>query len=471
MRAIGTRIAGVLFLLLLFCLGTATHATQASPGVLITEVSPHELEFVELYNPTEHVVGLQGFWLCYYPANRDSWENPSRTKQFPDGAVIKPHGYYLIALGETCQVDSLTVDWCVYQSKQLKAFSGTVAVFEGLPSENTLLDAVGWGETGLYLGSPAPSPPKGMSVSRHPGESRFEVFRDTQNNLCDFSIEEPAPSNSEVDAVLFLSQEAEPTIEAGELEWQVTVCSRSLSPGIFEISLDNELGLKMNCSACKQELGPGECAEATVRVNTGSGYDFYTLDLETSGRDADDNEIIEIGWVRYSGEEIVQTFSSLVYFAGELDYFITYLTGITTEELRDAPLLMDVLPGVLEELRGSPVVVYSRNRFDQRFLASAAEKLGLDTQMLSWIDAYAWAKEAFPLLESHALAAVAKHLEIGSQQHRALADALMAGNVFLESLKRLGSEIRISVHVAGSYYANAASSLYLDASVLLWTNQ
>jgi len=458
MRAIGTRITGVLFLLL-FCLGTATHATQASPGVLITEVSPHELEFVELYNPTEHVVDLQGFWLCYYPASRDSWEKPSRTKQFPDGAAIRPYGYYLIAFGEICQVDSLPVDWCIYQSKQLKALSGTVAVFEGLPSESTLLDAVGWGETGLCLGNPAPSPPQGTSVSRRPGESRLEVFRDTQNNLCDFSIEEPAPSSNEVGAVLFLSQEAAPTIDAWELEWHVTVYSRSLSLGIFEISLDNELGLRTNCSACKQELGPGECAEATVRVDTGSGYDFYTLDLETSGLNAKDNEIIEIGWVHYSGEEVVQTFSSLVYFAGELDPVITYLTGITTEELKDAPLLIDVLPGVLEELRGSPVVVYSRNRFEQRFLASAAERLGLDTQTLLWINAYTWAKEAFPLLESHALAAVAKHLEIGNQQHRALADALMAADIFLESLKRLGSEIRISVHVAGSDYGAAVEKL------------
>jgi len=470
MRAIGTRITGVL-LLLIFCLGTATHATQASPGVLITEVSPHELEFVELYNLTEHVVDLQGFWFCYYPANRDSWEKPFRTKQFPDGAAIRPHGYYLIALGETCQVDSLTVDWCVYQSKQLKALSGTVAVFGGRPSESTLLDAVGWGETGLYLGNPAPSPPKGMSVSRCPGESRLEVFRDTQNNLCDFSIEEPAPSSSEVGAVLFLSQEAEFIIDAWELEWQVTVCSRSLSPGIFEISLDNELGLRTNCSVCNQELGPGECAEATVRVDTGSGYDFYTLDLETSGLNAKEDEIIEIGWGHYSGEEVVQTFSSLVHFDGELNPVITYLTGITSEELREAPLLMDVLLGVLEELRGSPVVVYSHNLFDQRFLASAAERLGLDTQTLLWIDAYKWARKAFLLLESHALAAVAKDLGIGSQQHRALADALMAGDVFLESLKRLGSEVHISVHVAGSDYANAELSVYLDGSALLRTNE
>jgi len=470
MRAIGTRITGVM-LLLLFCFGMATYAAHASPGVLITEVSPHELEFVELYNPTEHIVDLQGFWLCYYPANRDSWEKPFRKKQFPDGAVIRPHAYYLIAFGETCEVDSLTVDWCVYQSKQLKALLGTVAVFEGRPSNNTLVDAVGWGETGLYLGNPAPSPAKGMSVSRRPGELGLEVFRDTQNNLCDFTIEQPAPSSSEVGAVLFLSQEADPVIDEWKLEWQVTVCSTSLSPAIFEIDLDNDLGLRTNCSTCNQELGPGECAEATVQVDIGSGYDFYTLDLETSGFSAEDNQIIDIGWAHYCGEKVVQVFSSLVHFDGELNPAITYLTGITSEELRQAPLLMDVLPGVLEELHGSPVVVYSHNRFDQRFLSSAAERLDLDTQTLLWIDAYKWARKAFPLLESHALATVARDLEIGSQQHRALADALMAGDVFLESLKRLGSEVHISVHVAGSDYANAASSVYLDACVLLRTNE
>ena len=206
-------------------------------------------------------------------------------------------------------------------------------------------------------------------------------------------------------------------------------------------------------------------------MDTGSGYDFYTLDLETSGLNAKEDEIIEIGWGHYSGEEVVQTFSSLVHFDGELNPVITYLTGITSEELREAPLLMDVLLGVLEELRGSPVVVYSHNLFDQRFLASAAERLGLDTQTLLWIDAYKWARKAFLLLESHALAAVAKDLGIGSQQHRALADALMAGDVFLESLKRLGSEVHISVHVAGSDYANAELSVYLDGSALLRTNE
>ena len=97
MRAIGTRITGVL--LIIICLGIAIHAAQASPGVLITEVSPHDLEFIELYNPTAHVIDLHGFSFCYYPANRDSWQDPSRTKQFPDGAAIRPHGYYLIALG------------------------------------------------------------------------------------------------------------------------------------------------------------------------------------------------------------------------------------------------------------------------------------------------------------------------------------------------------------------------------------
>ncbi len=469
MRAIETWISAVM--LLLFCVGTTTYATQASPGVLITEVSPHELEFVELYNPTEDVVHLQGFWICYYPANRQSWEKPFRKKQFPDGAVIRPHGHYLIAFGETCQVDGLTVDWCVYQSKQLKALLGTVAVFAGRPSKNTLVDAVGWGETGLYFGKPAPSASKGMSVSRRLGESRLEVFRDTQNNLCDFAIEEPTPSSSEVGAVLFLSQEADSVVDERKLEWQVTVCSTSMSPAIFEIGLDNELGLRTNCSACNQELGPGECAEATIRVDIGSGYDFYALDLETSGFSAEDNQIIDIGWAHYCGEEVVQTFSSLVHFSGELNPAITDLTGITSEELRQAPLLMDVLPGVLKELHGSPVVVYSHNRFDQRFLASAAQRLGLDTQTLLWIDAYKWARKAFPLLESHALAAVAKDLEIGSQQHRGLADALMTGDVFLESLKRLGSEVHISVHVAGSDYANGASSVYLDASALLRTNE
>ena len=64
---------------------------------------------------------------------------------------------------------------------------------------------------------------------------------------------------------------------------------------------------------------------------------WVALDLETTGLSSDEDQIIEVGAVRFRGSETLDTFQSFVNPGRRLDPFVTRLTGITDDDLRDAP--------------------------------------------------------------------------------------------------------------------------------------
>ena len=67
-----------------------------------------------------------------------------------------------------------------------------------------------------------------------------------------------------------------------------------------------------------------------------------SLDLETTGLKPEYDQIIEIGAIKFCGEEILDSFHTLVNPYRSLSYHICWLTGITQEELETAPPLAAV---------------------------------------------------------------------------------------------------------------------------------
>ena len=131
-----------------------------------------------------------------------------------------------------------------------------------------------------------------------------------------------------------------------------------------------------------------------------------------------------------------------------------------------APRAESVIPEVLSRLNGHSVVVYNKSGFDQKFLELAAASLGLELPSIQWVNAYSWAKKAFPKLSSYTLEMVTNVLGIEEQHHRAFSDASMAGKVFLESVKRVGSKLVVQVYPGGYRYPAAALVLPIDFSLL-----
>ena len=106
-----------------------------------------------------------------------------------------------------------------------------------------------------------------------------------------------------------------------------------------------------------------------------SSITFVVLDLETSGASPQTGSAItEIGAVKVCGGQVLGTFKTFVNPGTPLPPFITELTGITDEMLRDAPTIESVLPLLLEFLGSekSTVFVAHNAPFDLSFLKASA---------------------------------------------------------------------------------------------------
>ena len=64
---------------------------------------------------------------------------------------------------------------------------------------------------------------------------------------------------------------------------------------------------------------------------------YVSIDLETTGLDPHHNEIIEVGAVKFQDGRTLAEFQSLVKPRQAMPAAITELTGITDEDLADAP--------------------------------------------------------------------------------------------------------------------------------------
>ena len=95
--------------------------------------------------------------------------------------------------------------------------------------------------------------------------------------------------------------------------------------------------------------------------------DYVLLDLETTGLNPAGDSIIEIGAIKVKEYDIVDTFEAFVKPPHPISYFITDLTGITNEMVKDAGSIETVLPEFLRFV-GSSLVMGHNVNFDINFL-------------------------------------------------------------------------------------------------------
>ncbi|NQU98405.1 3'-5' exonuclease [Candidatus Woesearchaeota archaeon] len=104
------------------------------------------------------------------------------------------------------------------------------------------------------------------------------------------------------------------------------------------------------------------------------GDDKYTiLDIETTGLSRYTNEITEIAAIKMKGNKVIEEFQTLINPGVPIPKFITRLTGIDDEMVKDAPSIEKALPRFLKFL-GSTTIVAHCATFDYGFLSHKAEK-------------------------------------------------------------------------------------------------
>jgi ATP-dependent DNA helicase DinG len=166
---------------------------------------------------------------------------------------------------------------------------------------------------------------------------------------------------------------------------------------------------------------------------------IVAIDIETTGLDSSTDSIIEIGAVRFSGHRIDDEFSTLINPGRHIPEFITQLTGISDEMVRQAPRLQEVVEE-LETFVGDSAVLGHNVRFDLGFL----QKQRI-LQYNEVIDTYELASVLLPTASRYNLGALGQLLGIPlSATHRALDDARVTHRVYL-CLREAGHDLPLDL--------------------------
>jgi DNA polymerase-3 subunit epsilon len=161
---------------------------------------------------------------------------------------------------------------------------------------------------------------------------------------------------------------------------------------------------------------------------------FCIVDIESNGSKPTNSQIIEIGAIMYEDGKIVDKFESYVK-ANEIPDNIVRLTGITLNDVKDAPSLKSVL----EKFRlflGDAVFMAHNVNFDYKFISHSMEEAGFGLLLNRKMCTIDLAKKTIEA-ERYGLGFLIKLFDIEVDHHRAYSDAYAAMIVFQKSLENL----------------------------------
>ena len=187
--------------------------------------------------------------------------------------------------------------------------------------------------------------------------------------------------------------------------------------------------------------------------------DYISFDLEFN-KHQDKTHLIQVSAVHFKDGEEVGAFDSYVYTDVPLKSFINGLTGITSETLKDAPKVEEVLQKFQDFVGNLPLVGYNAAKSDLPILL----EYGLDYRDQYKVDLY---DESFERRSSdlHGIAnlklqTVASFLGFKGKSHNSLEDARMTARVyeaFLES-----DESRLLLNTQSNLNSNPFGGLDLS---------
>jgi len=164
--------------------------------------------------------------------------------------------------------------------------------------------------------------------------------------------------------------------------------------------------------------------------------DYIIFDIETTGLDSSYDEVIEIGAIKVKNNKIVSKFNSLVKPKNEIDEYITELTGITNEMVKDAPTIEEILPDFMNYI-GNDILIGHNVNFDINFIYDNLYRNKFDVLTNDFIDTMRISRKLLPELLHHRLIDLAKYFKIDStNNHRSLKDCEITMNVY-ENLKEI----------------------------------
>ncbi|MBR9990764.1 MAG: 3'-5' exonuclease [Gemmatimonadetes bacterium] len=168
--------------------------------------------------------------------------------------------------------------------------------------------------------------------------------------------------------------------------------------------------------------------------------EYAIVDVETTGGSwAYGHRITEIAAVRVRGDgTILDEYRSLVNPERPIPPYITALTNISWDMVRDAPRFADVAPDVARVLGGAVFVAHNAS-FDWRFVTAELQRAGVPMSGRT-LCTVRMARKLVPELRSRSLDALIYFFNIPIEgRHRAYGDARATAHLFNLLLDRLDS--------------------------------
>lgn len=167
--------------------------------------------------------------------------------------------------------------------------------------------------------------------------------------------------------------------------------------------------------------------------------EYVVVDVETTGGSVyRGDRVTEVAVVRVNGRgEILEEFQSLVNPGRPIPPFITALTRITNDMVRDAPPFREIAPEVQRLLAGRVFVAHNA-AFDWRFISTEVEwATGVppEGQVLCTVRL---ARRLVPEVSSRSLDSLSLYFGVENEaRHRAMGDALATAMIFRGLLERI----------------------------------
>ena len=167
--------------------------------------------------------------------------------------------------------------------------------------------------------------------------------------------------------------------------------------------------------------------------------EFVAFDIETTGLNAMNDRMTEIGAGIFSGNEIKQVFNTFVDPQTHIPPDITELTGIKDSDVAGAPLEDEAMRMFIDFAGDRPIIAHNAH-FDVGFMSAASRRHGIKFSPV-FLDTLALSQALLPELKRFKLDTVSNHLGLPKfNHHRASDDAMVVARMMGKFLPMLTAQ-------------------------------
>ncbi len=157
---------------------------------------------------------------------------------------------------------------------------------------------------------------------------------------------------------------------------------------------------------------------------------YCLIDLETTGLSANVDDAIEVAVIKVVDNKITETYESFIFTDIMIPEFIKTLTGITQDDVDNAPKPQVVWNDV-KQLIGDDIIVAHNANFDINFMYDEMVENGIEPISNDFVDTLRLSRIAFKDFKNHKFKTLIKELGIEHNQlHRALEDVKCTFQVY-----------------------------------------